>query len=57
MLRVVGSETFMLPMPCAQDRAALAAAANKPIVLEEYGCCKASDYRGKRSTVFKVHFQ
>lgn len=37
-----------------KDRAALAHAAGKPIVLEEYGCCKAADYRGKRGELFRA---
>lgn len=32
----------------------MAHAANKPIVLEEYGCCKQADYRGKRGELFRA---
>ncbi|KAL6751902.1 glycoside hydrolase superfamily [Haematococcus lacustris] len=39
------------------DRAALSIAANKPIVLEEYGCCKQADYAGKRDVVFQAMHQ
>ncbi|PNW80974.1 hypothetical protein CHLRE_07g337750v5 [Chlamydomonas reinhardtii] len=34
------------------DRTKLAHAYNKPVVMEEYGCCKAADYAGKRGQVF-----
>ncbi|KAG2434886.1 hypothetical protein HYH02_012086 [Chlamydomonas schloesseri] len=34
------------------DRTKLAHAYNKPVVMEEYGCCKAADYVGKRGQVF-----
>lgn len=40
-----------------QDRALLAHAYNKPIVMEEYGCCKAWDYVGKRSAVFRAIYK
>ena len=35
-----------------QDRTNLAHAYNKPVVMEEYGCCKQSDYIGKRGELF-----
>jgi endo-1,4-beta-mannosidase len=38
----------------AQDRRDIAHAAGKPIVLEEYGCCKAQDYQGKRGEVLRA---
>jgi hypothetical protein len=38
------------PLP-PQDRAYVAHRAGKPVVLEEYGCCKAYDYRGMRTLV------
>jgi hypothetical protein len=37
-----------------QDRRDIAHGVGKPIVLEEYGCCKAADYKGKRSSVLKA---
>lgn len=36
------------------DRANLAHAFNKPVVMEEYGCCKQSDYVGKRGQLFQA---
>jgi endo-1,4-beta-mannosidase len=40
---------------CAmQDRRDIAHGAGKPIVLEEYGCCKAADYSGKRGEVLRA---
>jgi endo-1,4-beta-mannosidase len=37
-----------------QDRRDIAHSQGKPIVLEEYGCCKASDYSGKRGEVLQA---
>ncbi len=37
-----------------QDRANLAHAFNKPVVMEEYGCCKQGDYVGKRGQLFQA---
>ena len=56
----VGAQTTWFPRcrppppPVPQDRATLAHAYGKPIVMEEYGCCKQWDYQGKRSEIFRA---